>query len=442
MNREKRKQEMTPRGIGVKAGAEIAAERGEKQEAQDGRMRGMKMIALVLALSCAKGAGQNPPAGVNQWVVKASGIKTNLRGVSATPQLGARGEPPVVVWASGSNGVILESVDSGETWKQLHVEGGEALDFRGIQAFDTKTAYVMSSGEGEKSRIYKTTDGGASWELQYTDKRAEFFLDALVCSSANACYALSDPVDGKFLLVSTTDGKHWSELPRDNMPPARVGEGAFAASNSSLALFGKSEIYFGTGGTGSARVFHSADRGLTWSVVDTPIASPTASSGIFSLVRTGNAMVAVGGDYKATMVRAGVAAFSRDAGHTWRLAEQQPSGYRSAVAQASAGALVAAGPTGEDISSDGGANWSRFDAMNLNAVAFLENGMGWGVGPDGTIRRFAVVNPDFAVHIGSVSAATEEMRGSEPMIEFVARQWRESKIRTGKSALLRRAGLC
>src|SRR5260370_29255715 len=92
------------------------------------------------------------------WEVQTSGIDTNLRGVSATYVHGADGEPVPVVWVSGSNGVILQSEDEGRTWQRLHEDGGYRLDFRGSVSFNAYDAYVMSSGEGEKSRIYKTTD--------------------------------------------------------------------------------------------------------------------------------------------------------------------------------------------------------------------------------------------------------------------------------------------
>jgi photosystem II stability/assembly factor-like uncharacterized protein len=132
--------------------------------------------------------------------------------------------------------VILKSVDEGKAWKRLDLAGGDALDFRGIVAFDEKIAYVMSSGEGEKSRIYKTIDGGETWNLQHTDKRKEFFLDAIACLSETSCFALSDPIDGKFLLLVTTDGEHWNPRPSGNMPAALPGEGAFAASNTCLVV--------------------------------------------------------------------------------------------------------------------------------------------------------------------------------------------------------------
>ncbi len=302
----------------------------------------------------------------------------------------------VIVWASGSNGVILRSEESGNKSKQLHVDGGEGLDFRGIRAFDSKTAYVMSSGEGEKSRIYKTTDGGNKWKLQYTDKRPAFFLDDLVCFTPTHCLALGDPIDGKFLILSTEDGESWHELPRDSMPAIIPGEGAFAASGTSLAIYGDSDIYFGTGGGATARVFHSADLGRTWTVSDTPLAAGNASSGVFSIVRVKNNVIAVGGDYKNPSQTSGVAAYSTDGGATWHLASAPPAGYRSGVA-AAFGLVTffyAVGPTGVDVSSDGGVRWRHFNSLNLNAVAILDMSDMWGVGAHGTIVGRYDNNPD------------------------------------------------
>jgi photosystem II stability/assembly factor-like uncharacterized protein len=321
------------------------------------------------------------------WKVQTSGLDTNLRGVSAAYTPGEKGVPVPVVWASGSNGVILRSLDEGKTWKRLHVAGGDALDFRGIVAFNASTAYIMSSGEGEKSRIFKTTDGGETWKPQYTDKRKEFFLDTIACLSETRCFALGDPLDGKFLLLSTTDGQHWNPLPSGNMPAALRSEGAFAASNSCLLLSGE-EIFFGTGGP-AARVFRSSDSGRTWTVAETPMTHGNASSGIFSIARGDEKeVVAVGGDYQDHARASGVAAYSRDEGKTWQLSAQQPGGYRSAVAHIDDGRWVAVGPNGEDISGDFGVHWKHTDSLNLNAVAILDIWTGWAVGPNGTIARF------------------------------------------------------
>ena len=317
------------------------------------------------------------------WSVQTSGIDTNLRGVSAADNPDATGQH-VVVWACGSNGVVLFSSDLGKTWKRLHVAGGETLDFRSIVAFDAKTALVMSSGEGDKSRIYKTTDGGENWKLEFTDKRPSFFLDALVCNTD--CYALSDPVDGKFVVLGTHHYENWKELPGDGMPAALTGEGAFAASGTALAMDNEGDLYFGTGGGKIARVFHSPDFGKTWTATDTPIASGNASSGIFSLVATPWAVIAVGGDYKDPKRPYRVAAYSQDRGKTWTLAAQQPGGYRSAVASLY-GAMLAVGPTGEDISEDFGVHWKNIGSLDLNAAFVLDIYNGWAVGAKGTIAR-------------------------------------------------------
>jgi len=250
---------------------------------------------------------------------------SNLRGVSALNDH--------IVLVSGSKGTVARTIDGGKTWQRLTPpQGAEAFDFRDIEAFSAEAAYLMSSGPGEQSRIWKTTDGGKSWRQQYTNKSPDFFLDSLACWQDMQCVALSDPVDGKFLVLITDDGEHWRELPRDHMPPAlnekRAGkdgnqedlkEGAFAASGTAITVLGNN-IWFGTGGP-KARVFHSADRGKTWTVAETPIMHGESSQGIFSIAfRDAQHGVTVGGDYKEPGKTGANAAFSSDGGKTWTLA--------------------------------------------------------------------------------------------------------------------------
>jgi photosystem II stability/assembly factor-like uncharacterized protein len=294
----------------------------------------------------------------------------------------------------------LKSVDEGKTWRRLHVADGGSLDFRGIVAFSASTAYVMSIGDGDKSRIYKTVDGGETWKLQYSGGRKEFFLDSIACLSEKECIALGDPIDRKFLLLKTTDGEHWNPLPTDNMPAALGGEGAFAASNSCIALSDDNNLFFGTGGP-AARVFQSTDGGLTWTAARTPLLQGNASSGIFSLRFDGHDRVLIlGGDYKEPALPDRVSAYSLDSGKTWQLAARQPGGFRSGLAHVGRGSgdWVAVGPTGEDVTEDNGAHWKRTDSLNLNAVELLDTQTGWAVGPKGTIARF-VNHFQYNVHI-------------------------------------------
>jgi hypothetical protein len=105
----------------------------------------------------------------------------------------------------------------------------------------------------------------------------------------------------------------------------------------------------------------------------------------------------VGGDYKDIGNPRRVAAYSPDQGKTWKLAEKQPGGFRSAVARIDEKFLVAVGPNGEDLSEDGGAHWRRTDSLNLNALAVLRYDYAWAVGPNGTIARLRS-SPIYKLH--------------------------------------------
>jgi photosystem II stability/assembly factor-like uncharacterized protein len=298
-----------------------------------------------------------------------------LRGISAVSSK--------VAWASGAKGTVLRTIDGGETWETMVIVGAEALDFRDIQAFDQNTAFVLSIGPGDQSRIYKTADGGRIWQRQFTNNDPKAFYDCFAFWDRTHGIAVSDSVDGKFPLIATFDGMNWNPVVVKNMPAALPSEGAFAASGTCIATFGRSDVWFGTGGP-AARVFHSGDGGKTWTVAETPILHGAATQGVFSVAFwTAKDGVAIGGDYKEPTKGEKTAAFTRDGGKTWALATKPPQGYRSAVA-AVASLLVAVGTNGADVSHDGGKSWASMFSDNLNALALVGNS-GWVVGPDGKI---------------------------------------------------------
>src|SRR5687767_5588969 len=84
------------------------------------------------------------------WQKQISGTTVRLRGLSAVSTS--------VAWASGQGGSYTRTIDGGRTWRSATVPGAETLDFRDVDAFDANTAYLLAIGEGDKSRIYKTTD--------------------------------------------------------------------------------------------------------------------------------------------------------------------------------------------------------------------------------------------------------------------------------------------
>jgi hypothetical protein len=310
-----------------------------------------------------------------------------LRGVSAATA--------VVAWASGSGGTYARTTDGGNTWYAAVVPGASQLDFRDVQAVDANTAYLLSIGPGEQSKIYKTSDGGQGWALQFTNHKPKAFFDAFAFWDARNGVAMSDPVDGRFILIKTTDGgATWKELPGEGLPPALEGEGGFAASGTCIAVQGKKNVWFGTGGAATARVFSSTDGGLKWKVASTPIAAGNASSGVFSIAfKDAKNGVIVGGDYKKENEAGNNVATTTDGGATWTLAKgPRPSGFRSAVAYAhgtSGPVLVAIGPSGSDYSLDDGQSWVSLGNMGFHAFSFAGVDGSWAVGEGGRIAKLS-----------------------------------------------------
>lgn len=317
-----------------------------------------------------------------------SATDSSLRGLSSS-QINDQ----TILYATGSNGTILRSPDAGKSWTRLHIPNTDTADFRGVQSFGSDIAYVFSVGTDNKSHIYKTTDAGKTWNTQYSDPRPPFFLDGLVCRTEKDCFAISDPIDGKFPILHTDDGEHWTELPKDSEPSALPTEGLFAASNTSLILCGpnKSDILFATGGP-AARVFHSTDNAKTWSAITTPILSGTASAGIFSIACNDRTVVAVGGDYRNPTSTKSVAAYSTDMGATWRLADKPPGGYRSSVIADPSGftTWIAVGTNGVDTSIDNGARWSSLNHQELNTVMAFGPGRVLTASPKGAIDLLTI----------------------------------------------------
>ena len=164
----------------------------------------IRVLPLVLILSAAAAMAQ-PTTTTPQpvWVLQDSGSTASLRGIDSVDG--------TVAWASGTEGTVLKTTDGGAHWQKCSVPDGDkdgaTLDFRGVQAWDSDTAIIMASGPGEKSRLYKTTDGCKTWKLLLKNADPEGFYYAFWL---NAIYGegilLGDPVKGQFTILETMDG--------------------------------------------------------------------------------------------------------------------------------------------------------------------------------------------------------------------------------------------
>lgn len=306
----------------------------------------MRLLAVLLVAATV--SAQSTPR------LQISNTTESLRGVSAVSR--------EIAWASGTHGTYLRTTDGGRTWIPVQVPDAATLDFRAVVAFSADEAFLMSSGSGDQSRIYHTADAGRHWQLQFTNTNPKGFFDSMAFWDRTHGIVLGDPIPEesgrlKFEFLLTDDGQTWRPIPPSQLPPALEGEGAFAASNTCIAILDSAwksgasapsqprendkalapesldpNIWFASGGK-AARVFHSPDRGKTWQVFDTPILHGPDSAGIFSIAfRDALHGVIAGGDYKRPNDDGPNLAFTEDGGKTWTLSDLRPQAFFSAVA--------------------------------------------------------------------------------------------------------------
>jgi photosystem II stability/assembly factor-like uncharacterized protein len=185
-------------------------------------MRPLPLVLLLTAAVLAQPAPQTQPSHTIE----------SLRGVSAVSRN--------IAWASGTHGTYLRTTNR-RTWIPAQVPAAATLDFRAVVAFSASEAFLMSSGSGDQSRIYHTADSGQHWQLQFTNTNPKGFFDSMIFWDPTHGIVLGDPIPDesgilKFELLITDDGQTWTQIPPSQLPPALEGEGAFAASNSCLAI--------------------------------------------------------------------------------------------------------------------------------------------------------------------------------------------------------------
>ena len=378
---------------------------------------GVLLIAFALLVTATPGDAQ--------WEIEDSHTTASLRGIH---NVGGG-----VAWASGTDGTVLRTEDGGYLWQTCSIPpGAEKLDFRGIQAFDENTAIVMSSGPGDQSRLYKTTDGCHTWKLLFTNPDSAGFFDAIQISpnppewrsDGKKVYTgkiIGDPVNGKFVEFDSSDSEHWSKDDggQAGQPTAMNGEALFAASNSALLLSPGGSIFVTGGASGSrSRTLSEYVRHephVSWKYIggDIPMARGE-SAGTFSIATSTNLTqlsegpaeegftvyyfrrdaicVAVGGDYKKPDEAKDTAALTLDGGQHWLSSKTPPHGYRSAVAYDPATkSWITVGPNGTDISTDDGRNWRALTPSSLDEKDADKNwnalSLPFVVGPHGRIGR-------------------------------------------------------
>ncbi|MCD6013503.1 MAG: Oxidoreductase [Flavipsychrobacter sp.] len=294
------------------------------------------------------------------FIVSTQLYSQDVRWQAITPQTDAsfRGLSVVddsVAWVSGSKGWVGRSINGGKDWTFTQVKGFEKNDFRSLYAFDANNAIIANAGS--PAYIMRTTDGGKNWKIVYQNNDTSAFIDGVDFWNNKEGIIYGDPINGRMMILKTKDGgRIWQALSENSRPMLMEGEASFAASGTNIHCYGKDKVAIATGGKIS-RLFLSSDRGASWIIDTPPIIHGESTTGIFSFDFSSDITgIIVGGDYKKDTLKRDHIFYTHDGGKQWLTPVTPTRGYRECVAKIN-NIMLASGPSGTDISYDGGANW-------------------------------------------------------------------------------------
>ena len=320
------------------------------------------------------------PAQAPSLIVQQSGATALFQAVSISAS------DPKVAWISGHRGTYAITTDAGSTWQSHVVPGRDSLQFRDLHAIDARRAWLMAAGNGDKSGIFQTTDGGATWTPRFVNRDTAAFYDCMAFFDDRRGFAFSDAVNAQIPMMRTDDGSTWTATTIAGQP----GEGGFAASGTCAITSPQGDAWIATGSAATPRVLHSVDRGRTWSAATLPLAAGSGAGATGVAFRDRLHGLAVGGVIGGTGSGPRVARTS-DGGRTWELAAEPAftgAIYGVAYAMVSGRAVaVAVGPGGAAFTRDDGATWLPLDGEAYWSVGFGPGGAGWMVGPKGRVVR-------------------------------------------------------
>ncbi|MEP7706740.1 hypothetical protein [Paraglaciecola sp. 25GB23A] len=292
------------------------------------------------------------------------------------------------IWASGTNGGIYKSTDNGQQWNKIEgPKDSENLQFRDIQPLGKGGLIVMSAGEGDNSRIYRTHDSGKNWQLQIAGQRASTFYDCLhfINDQDGWLYGDSDE-DGLFILATNDGGISWQ---RQALPfAAQAGEGGFASSGTCLNKGQDGNIYVGTGNGISPRVL--IKNGQDWQSLDVPLPGGEAA-GVFSLQQAEQWLYVFGGSLKEQGKAAKALRYNL-VSKQWSSLPELPlksAVYGSALIKKDNKIhVLIANPQGVSVWQEGADNWKSLSNNNIWSLACDDQLGCIGVGKDGLVESF------------------------------------------------------
>ncbi|CAM4041012.1 T9SS type A sorting domain-containing protein [Flavobacterium antarcticum] len=231
-----------------------------------------KILLLSICLTALTSFGQD------FWTSKATTFSELSRGLDDISIVDNN-----VIWAKAYDGAsntpanvrqFTRSIDGGNTWNSGYINLGtnqSFLSISSIHAFSATTAWVTAYSTNPNTvlgGIWKTTDSGATWAKQSTalfNDTSDSFTNIVYFWDATNGFAQGDPAGGYFELYTTTNGgTNWTRVPSANIPAPLTNEYGYVHNYDVSGNI----IWFGTN---KGRIFKSIDKGLNWTVSQSPI---------------------------------------------------------------------------------------------------------------------------------------------------------------------------
>lgn len=272
--------------------------------------------------------------------------------------------------------------------KEIKILSEKNIEFRSIAQTEN---YVFILNVGNPALLYKISKEDLSYVLVYQENHEKVFYDSMQFWNKKEGIAIGDPIGGSFSVITTRDGgASWQKTPSIQLPQLVEGEAAFAASNTNIVIKGNA-TWLVSGGK-KARVFHSRNKGKSWSVVETPIVQGKQMTGIFTADFYNSSVGFIsGGNYEVLNQNFDNKAVTHDGGKTWKLvAQNQGFGYASCVQyipNSHGKGLISVGASGIYYSEDGGSSWKQWSTdSSLYTIRLLNDNTAIAAGKNKVIR--------------------------------------------------------
>lgn len=287
---------------------------------------------------------------------------------------------------------FTRTTNGGTKWKSGSIGAPTGYNTWNISAVDSMTAWVSTFDHFNlnNGRVYKTTNGGLSWQHQAT---ATFTSACKFVHFFNANEGVA--VGENEVFITSNGGANW--LPRTALPVPYGGPAYFIIN--SYEVFGKDHIWLGDA---AGVVYYSADKGHTWRV-QSDQTSALGYQGIkglaFKNVLEGMAITSVfqgGGNGGGAYTDNAQFYKTSDGGATWTpvfynssqssLSNQYYAKYDVAYLPGTADAYLLSSEYENifkfsAITTDGGSTWTYIDSTVAHtALKFAGNGTGWSGG--------------------------------------------------------------